>query len=51
MLMISIFSALNSFGFLDYIIFRYEAWSGRATLEALMVLTIGHKWFWRLLSR
>lgn len=41
-------SALNNQSLYDYIIHRYMTWSGRATLEAVMVLTIGHEWFWRI---
>lgn len=41
-------AALNNQTLSDYITQRYMTWSGRATLEAVMVLTIGHEWFWRL---
>lgn len=41
-------SALKNIGLMDYIIQRYNTWSGRASLEALMVLTIGHSWFWKV---
>lgn len=39
--------ALKSIGLVDYVIQRYNTWSGRASLEAIMVLTIGHSWFWK----
>jgi hypothetical protein len=41
-------AAINNQTISDYITHRYMTWSGRATLEAVMVLTIGHEWFWRI---
>lgn len=41
-------AAINNQSLSDYITHRYMTWSGRVTLEAVMVLTIGHEWFWRL---
>ena len=40
--------ALKNIGLVDYLIQRYSSWSGRVSLEAVMVLTIGHPWFWKV---
>lgn len=40
--------ALENIGLVDYLIQRYSSWSGRVSLEAVMVLTIGHPWFWKV---
>ncbi|MDR8482113.1 hypothetical protein [Serratia nevei] len=40
--------ALDNISLFEYILTRYAIWSGRVTIDALMVWTINHHWIWRL---
>jgi len=40
--------ALDNASLIDWLKHRYATWSGRVSLDALMVVTIGIEWFWRL---
>jgi len=41
--------ALESRGLIDFILYRYETWSGRITIEGLLSLTIGAEVFWKFM--
>ncbi|MEI7994639.1 MAG: hypothetical protein WCH01_07020 [Methylococcaceae bacterium] len=40
--------ALDSTGLYDYLTQRYLTWTGRISLELVMVTTITHEYFWRI---
>lgn len=41
----------HSMGFLEYLIWRYESWTGRLTVEALLYLNFRSGiWFWRVVN-
>ncbi|WP_343463823.1 hypothetical protein [Pantoea sp.] len=42
-------NALESRGLLDFLLYRYETWSGRVTIEGLLSFTIGNQVFWKLM--
>lgn len=41
-------NALENSRFSEWIVWRYQNWSGRVSIESIMVLTIGYSWFWKL---
>jgi hypothetical protein len=42
--------ALDDKGFREYLLFRYERWSGRLPIEAVLVLIINHMVLWKVLN-
>jgi len=41
--------ALESRGLVDFLLYRYDTWSGRVTLEGLLTATIGIETFWKII--